>query len=331
MNKLHFIIIMTLFTIITISTTGCESPFTDASLESTDENTELLIDENDTEDAWECAKWDFYEGYMEELTSFDTYDDYYHLICYMLLNHIDTYEFTIEDPDYGVEEVHGILEDEMAQAYDDVTLFLNSYTDFWSKFQAECSQTMDSEGNILSFTYTFVLSQKDGLDSEDVQEEVVLAEERCEEVVNELFEGGMLTVDMTEQDRAYVIYQWVGANISYAYDAPATDSDELKPDNCYNAMVEGEAVCQGITGAYVMLCRLAGVEMYVQLGNTMDGAHSWCKMLDEETGEWMYIDPTWAITGAESGEEYTDKWFWVTQEYMESYERNPRTFTEHVD
>lgn len=292
----------------------------------TEEN-ELVFD-NEVEEylrTWDGASYDLYLEYMEEPTSYSSYEDFYDIICYMLLNHITSYEFTIEAPNYDADRIKEILEEDIVTAYNDVSLFLNTYTDFWSEFTGACSQTVDQDGNLVSITYTFTLAQKDGMDTQEVYEKQLESEEVCWDLINEMFEEGYLSLEMSAKERAYVIYQWVGENISYAYE---NGENNIKQDNCYNAIVEGSAVCQGITGAYIELCRLAGVEMYIQVGYTDDGAHSWCKIQDEDA--WVYIDPTWGITGASDNETYTNKWFWVTQEFMESYENNSRVFTTYV-
>ncbi len=316
--------------IIAFSSVGCSMQAVEEVSVTSEEIIVDSIEEMNDLYQWNSASYDFFTEYMEEPETFEQYEDYYHIICYMLLNHIEYYEVSVESPEYGEETVHEILT-EMAAAYDEVTLLLNTYTDFWSCFTGGCTQKVDASGKVTTYTYCFEFSQKDGLANAAVELEVELAEEACFQQVESMFEEEILTAGMTEKERAYVIYEWICTNVEYAYDAPDTDSDEIKPDNCFSAMIDKCAVCQGITGAYVQLCRLAGVEMYVQLGYTNNGTHSWCKLIDEETGEWMYIDPTWGITGATGEEEYTNEWFWVTQEYMEMYESEPRVFTTYLE
>lgn len=306
--------------IVVLLQTSC----TELHTSSVEESSVVYVEENSEIYQWDTAKYDFFEEYMDEPIGFETYDDYYQILCYMLLNHLDTYEYTVENPDYGVDRVQEILEVDIVEAYEEVTLFLNTYTDFWSRLTTECKQMVNEEGEVVSLSYTLTLTQKDEMNIEEVKEKQLLAEEACFVLIEEMFLDGTLSSEMNEYERAYIIYQWIGENVAYDYDSPLETSDELKSDNCYSAIIEKCAVCQGITGAYTQLCRLAGVEMYVQLGTTQSGPHSWCKL--EMGDEWFYIDPTWSITGAEEGEVYTDKWFFVTQEFMETYESNPREF-----
>lgn len=313
-----------------VEITATEIIVTEEMLEEEEESEVLgLALEDETEvDGWGAASLEFFELYMEEPTNFEDDEVYYHIICYMLLNHLETYSFRIDNPDYGVETAEEILAVDVLEAYNEVSLFLNTYTDFWSRFSASCAQMVEEDGGIRYFEYTFVLEQKDGMSSEETMEHLMTAEEACIELVDTLFEEGELTSEMTDKEKAYVLYRWIGEHVEYAYDSPDVDSDEVKPDTCYDAVVDDYAVCQGITGAYVQLCRLAGVDMYVQLGYTNDGAHSWCKM-EDGNGTWIYIDPTWGITGAKDDEVCTDTWFWVTQEFMEEYSGNGRAFTEY--
>lgn len=287
-----------------------------------EEESEKIIESEEIIESgeWDCAKLDFFEPYMEEPTSFVTYDDYYNLICYMLLNHLTTYEFTVENPEYGAEVVQEILEEDVLSAYSDVALFLNTYTDFWSRFVGECEQTLDSSGNVTEYTYIFTLSPKDGTDSDETASELLEAEQVCFELINEMFEEDILTASMSEKEKAYVLYLWICENVEYSYESTYSSSGVTRADNCYDAMVEQCAVCQGITGAYIQLCRVAGVEMYIQIGTTDGNAHSWCKM--EVDGTWIYIDPTWGITGGN-----VEKWFWLTQEEMEEISGYTRSFT----
>lgn len=279
---------------------------------------------------WDSARWDFYESYMVEPESCVTYEDCFDILCYIILNDLDEYSFVVENPEYVDGEVQGLIEEDVIQAYKDVTLLLNTYTDFWSGLSVVSEEELNAKDVVVKVTYTFALYHKDGMDNEEVKEKIAEAESACEEIVNAMFADGTLSETMTDKEKAYACYVWICDNVTYAYDSPDADSDEIKKDNFYNAVIEGSAVCQGITGAYIELCRLAGVEMYIQVGYTNGEAHSWCKIEDTD-GEWVYIDPTWAISGAHDDETYKDKWFWVTQEFMETYEGHTREFTTYVE
>ncbi|MFI3208953.1 MAG: transglutaminase-like domain-containing protein [Eubacteriales bacterium] len=257
------------------------------------------------------ASYQFFEKYNSEPLEFNDYDDYYDLVCFMLINNIELYEFTLYNPSYKVTEVQDIINNEMVLAYDNATLVLNTYTDMWSHFEVSSIQTYDEQNNIADVTYTFKLSNKSGLTNEQVRLQIEEAEVLCEELINEMYLDGRLANSMTNNEKAYALYQWCGENLTYQYDVDAdTDTSEIH-DNFYQAITTKTAVCQGITGLYIQLCRLVEIPMYIQLGYTNDIPHSWCKV--ETTSGWLYIDPTWAITDSQNTEKYTDTWFLVTQ------------------
>ncbi|MFI3171042.1 MAG: transglutaminase-like domain-containing protein [Eubacteriales bacterium] len=311
---------------------------------NTSEEAEISIEETDTEEVIEkitesttadntmevdpsevgSASYNFYDEYNCEPLEFNDYEDYYDLVCFMLINNIELYEFTLYNPSYKVTEVQDIINNEMVLAYDNATLVLNSYTDMWSHFEVASVQTYDEQENIADVTYTFKLSSKSGIDNEQVRLQVEEAELLCEELINEMYLDGRLENSMSNNEKAYALYQWCGENLSYQYE---TDSESIN-DNFYQAITTKTAVCQGITGLYIHLCRLVDIPMYIQLGYTNDIAHSWCKV--ETTSGWLYIDPTWAITDAQSTETYSDTWFMVTQEFMETYPNNTRVFEDSL-
>lgn len=68
--------------------------------------------------------------------------------------------------------------------------------------------------------------------------------------------------------------------------------------NCYSAygcLVEGKAVCEGYSKAYLLLCELGGLDCLTVLGDTFENGaatpHMWNKLcLDDE---WYNVDVTW--------------------------------------
>lgn len=127
-------------------------------------------------------------------------------------------------------------------------------------------------------------------------------------VHDELWSSGVLTMDMTEYERAEVYYRWVCA--SCVYDHYGADPDAVS-HTTYGALFNGRAVCDGYTGLYNLLLRLEGIDCYA-LFNT---EHIWTvATLD---GAPYHIDATWGDQsyGAELN------YFAMTAE--ESYARHP--------
>ncbi len=270
----------------------------------------------------------YFQGYEEKPTSCSTYEDVVYILCYMLLNDIPEFEISVIDF-YTVDgNVQMITEEDVVLAYKDVSLSYSMYTDFWSKLSADSMEVSDKDGNIISINYTFVLSNKYEVEAEDLIDNIESMESFAALLMESMYSEGTLSDEMTYEEKAYVLYQWMGENIAYSYDSLEAEEYEVKKDNAYECLINGEAVCQGISSAYVYLCRLAGVPMSIQLGYTDGTAHSWCKI--EVDGIWMYVDPTWGLTGAKDGEIYTDTWFWVTQEFMEEQTTGGREFVEYM-
>lgn len=289
------------------------------------------IEEQDDNGEWNSARMDFYHIYMEEPTTCVNYEDCYALLGYMIVNNIELYEFTIDNPDYIEEEPQILTDIEVTQAYEDITLVLNTYTDLWSGLSASAEEVKNEEGEIIKVNYVFTLYNKDGMEVSAIKEKIEEANQTCIDLINEMYESEEITSDMNDKEKAYVLFQWFEEHVSYAYDSPSVDSEGLKQDNFYEAIVNEEAVCQGITGAYVHMCRLAGIDAYEQLGYADETPHSWCKVWDEDYNEWRYIDPTWGISNLSNESSDSDKWFWVTREFMENDEVCSRVFVEHIE
>lgn len=78
------------------------------------------------------------------------------------------------------------------------------------------------------------------------------------------------------------------------YDDKATEKDEDSNNNAYSAygaLVDGNAVCEGYSKAFQLLCEKLGIECVCVCGNAQDELHEWnCVKID---GEWYQTDVTW--------------------------------------
>lgn len=83
-----------------------------------------------------------------------------------------------------------------------------------------------------------------------------------------------------------------------------TDKAE-SPYTAYGCLVEGEAVCEGYSKAFLLLCQRAGIDCIPVFGVTNeDGgtAHMWNKVRLE--GEWYNVDVTWDDPVSSIGEDF---------------------------
>ena len=102
-------------------------------------------------------------------------------------------------------------------------------------------------------------------------------------VHDHLWDSGALTPQMTQLERARVLFNWICENCSYDY---STAEDPLR-HTAWSLFLRGSAVCDGYTGAYNLLLKLEGIDCRA-LSN---GDHAWTvAVLD---GAEYHIDATW--------------------------------------
>lgn len=120
------------------------------------------------------------------------------------------------------------------------------------------------------------------------------ARERAEELVPQL-----VTMEMSEYEKALTLYDWICANVEY-------DHDYIYTGNCTSeygvdlagALLGGWAVCEGFAEAYELMLELAGIPAEKVVGwggGAYGGGHAWVAAKVE--GEWHLFDPTWDEAG----------------------------------
>ncbi len=125
--------------------------------------------------------------------------------------------------------------------------------------------------------------------------------------------------DMTQQEKAKIIYEYVGENVDYA---KKYDNDKEPPDGVdflYEAVFDGNTNCDGFSNIFSMLCALNDIECIEK--STEDKkdeiGHTWCvASLD---GEWYNIDCTESTyVEAKDDKEFRDLFFGFSDE-MQGY------------
>jgi transglutaminase-like putative cysteine protease len=90
--------------------------------------------------------------------------------------------------------------------------------------------------------------------------------------------------------KAISLYRAFSSSVSYNYDAAC--SDMIVDVSPYNAIVNGNGICQSFAGAYTYLLLQTGIDANTCIGMTYDcsAAHEWTILkLD---GKYYYADPT---------------------------------------
>ena len=105
------------------------------------------------------------------------------------------------------------------------------------------------------------------------------------EVHDTLWETGQLTSEMSQYEIARVYFRWLCDHC--VYDHPGADDESSISHTAYSALINGEAVCDGYTGAYNLFLKLEGIDCYALANST----HIWTvATLD---GLEYHIDTTW--------------------------------------
>ena len=98
-----------------------------------------------------------------------------------------------------------------------------------------------------------------------------------------LWRSGSFTADMTQYDKARVLYTWICDNAKYDYSA----KDTSQSHTAYSLFTTGNAVCDGYTAAYNLLLKLSGIDCTI--ASTTD--HIWT--VAKLDGKTYHIDTTW--------------------------------------
>ena len=89
-------------------------------------------------------------------------------------------------------------------------------------------------------------------------------------------------VEGDEWQTAMNLYQWLLDRLTY---------DDTHSFYSSDAILRGTGVCDSYSRLYAMLCRAAGLEVYVINGETTGDRHAWDAVKID--GKWYFADPTW--------------------------------------
>lgn len=115
--------------------------------------------------------------------------------------------------------------------------------------------------------------------------------ENIEKITEELIMNGQISSEMTNREKAKVLYEWIALNNSYDLES------QRESYTGYGITANKTAVCHGYTAAYNLMCKLVGipeVEGVLGIAGDLDSEtvnHIWTRAnLDGET---LFIDSTW--------------------------------------
>lgn len=130
----------------------------------------------------------------------------------------------------------------------------------------------------------------DNILSEEVVSMRKQFDDACEDIILDLSQKGILREDLSDVEKARVLFEYVVTNVEY------DTNYGVNSFTGYGAVIDGKAVCQGYTAMYNKLCRLVGLDIKAITGliESTREYHMWSAILDKTTGEWYYSDTTFA-------------------------------------
>ncbi len=159
-----------------------------------------------------------------------------------------------------------------------------------------------------------------------VSERETMRQQMYEKALSILRERDLLGENKSTADKIHGIYQWLEENTSYDTEAyedsvagnyEKTGQDYEYAGNAWGMLVKRRGMCQGYSDAFLLLCRMAGVEAVAVTGYIGQSIpHVWNAVRLE--GSWYYVDATnnYRNTGQEpclylAGEEQAARMFFV--------------------
>jgi len=116
--------------------------------------------------------------------------------------------------------------------------------------------------------------------------------------LEEIIAEGLITSEMTDMQKAQVVFEWVCQNCQY------DNSFNTESYFGYGAAVKGKAVCQGYTALYNTMCKQLGIWCEGLSGTAKTGnkteSHIWT--VANIDGKDVHIDVTFGDTGKKAGE-----------------------------
>ena len=150
----------------------------------------------------------------------------------------------------------------------------------------------------------------------------------AETIYNKAKQALRETVDdtMTDVEKVIAICDWLSKNVTYdgkmiELKESGTETKQYNAHYLEGAFIDGRAVCDGFSKAFVLLTRIEGIES-VMIEGEAGGGHAWNKVNIPKDNEahWYVVDNTWNNSGT-SGD------FDLEIQGKEDYELSTRAYT----
>lgn len=231
-----------------------------------------------------------------------TVKDFEQVFLYMGAN--DLYEYTINYTSTSFNDLKVIVESTLNQAYDITFARYPEYFSFTNQLKTNL------KGTSASSTLTFTLGAEN-LTKEQLSGMRKKAMNKADSVLEQFVTDGSIKSNMSETEKARVVYDWVINNTTY------NESLGRETASAYGSLVVGESLCHGYTGAYNILAKKLGLNVVGVTGTTKDREtgslveHTWNVVTLD--GKKSYIDTTW---GDSNAAEVNYKYFTISEEEL---------------
>lgn len=220
-----------------------------------------------------------------------TVDEFERVLIYMGVNNLTelsiAYTESISSYSYATRELYckNLLEAQQ--------ILFDTYHEYFCYFNEISVGTAYANG---VFSINVKLVNKDFSDGEVKAMRAKFFEE-VEKAAESLVDDGLITSDMSDREKALVIYEWVCGKLEYDH------SFGKESYFGYGGITNGKAVCQGYTALYNTMCKSFGIWCEGVSGTAKSGggneSHIWTRAnIDDEI---LYIDVTFGDTGKVQG------------------------------
>ena len=129
--------------------------------------------------------------------------------------------------------------------------------------------------------------------------------------------------DMSDLEKVVAIYDYLALNVTYdrvtADIANSNENEDIgkyRAFTSYGALIDNIAVCDGIAGAFALMCKIEGIECIEVVGSGNGGGHAWNKV--KIGGLWYIADATWGSISIENYQFVTHAYLFMDEIFSES-------------
>ncbi len=249
-----------------------------------------------------------------------TKEDFKNILFYMVYEGIDTYKIDYNIPyfDLATSNVRVSLTD----AFNEVGWTVLCYM---GDIDYKLIETKTGS------TFTFTLKSAPELPVEREILDAFLKSKKCIKIIKDAFlqlnKEGKLTAEMTETQKAKVIFEWICTHVTYDgdtylawqennYNLERTGVKENSQSyKAVGAIVDKLAVCQGYTYAYNLMLNYLGITAKEMIGTTGGEGHAWTKAIVD--GKYTLMDVTWGDIEPDDNKPFVDyQWFGRSDEFF---------------